>query len=143
MDPIRPVTMTRLRWDAVLNYTLPDRNEFFMPRLGTVTGGRGIRPTDSTGRVITGPGGAPIFLSGLRYNDLAIYAETAATPALSLFTEFPYRSLDPAEPYPLVTLGQPRGRINAPGRVTLPDGWLADPDADAVPDGAELPDSGG
>jgi nifR3 family TIM-barrel protein len=51
--------------------------------------------------------------------------------------------LDPAEPYPLVTLGQPRGRVNAPGRVTLPDGWLADPDADAVPDGAELPDSGG
>jgi hypothetical protein len=51
--------------------------------------------------------------------------------------------LDPAEPYPLVALGQPRGRVNAPGKVTLPDGWLANPNADAVPDGAELPDSGG
>ena len=51
--------------------------------------------------------------------------------------------LDPAEPYPLVNLGQPRGRTNSPGKVALPDGWLADPDADDVPDGAELDDSGG
>ncbi len=51
--------------------------------------------------------------------------------------------LDPAQPFPVETLGQPRGRINSPGRVALPDGWLAAPDADAVPDGAELDDSGG
>jgi nifR3 family TIM-barrel protein len=51
--------------------------------------------------------------------------------------------LDPAQPYPVETLGQPRGRTNSPGKVALPDGWLATPDADAVPDGAELPDSGG
>jgi nifR3 family TIM-barrel protein len=51
--------------------------------------------------------------------------------------------LDPAEPFPVSTLGQPRGRTNSPGRVALPDGWLADRDADEVPEGAELPDSGG
>jgi nifR3 family TIM-barrel protein len=51
--------------------------------------------------------------------------------------------LDPGQPYPVETLGQPRGRTNSPGKVALPDGWLADPDADVVPDGAELPDSGG
>jgi nifR3 family TIM-barrel protein len=51
--------------------------------------------------------------------------------------------LDPAVPYPPETLGQPRGRTNSPGRVALPDGWLADRDADEVPAGAELPDSGG
>jgi nifR3 family TIM-barrel protein len=51
--------------------------------------------------------------------------------------------LDPAAPYPLETLGQPRGRTNSPGKVALPHGWLADPDADGVPDGAELADSGG
>jgi nifR3 family TIM-barrel protein len=51
--------------------------------------------------------------------------------------------LDPAQPYPVETLGQPRGRTNSPGKVALPDGWLADPDVDAVPDGAELADSGG
>jgi nifR3 family TIM-barrel protein len=51
--------------------------------------------------------------------------------------------LDAAAPYPVETLGQPRGRTNSPGKVALPDGWLADPDADGVPDGAELSDSGG
>jgi nifR3 family TIM-barrel protein len=51
--------------------------------------------------------------------------------------------LDRDAPYPLEILGQPRGRTNSPGKVALPDGWLADRDADAVPDGAELPDSGG
>jgi nifR3 family TIM-barrel protein len=51
--------------------------------------------------------------------------------------------LDPAEPFPVSTLGQPRGRTNSPGKVFLPDGWLADRDVDSVPEGAELADSGG
>jgi nifR3 family TIM-barrel protein len=51
--------------------------------------------------------------------------------------------LDPTEPFPVAVLGVPRGRTNAPGRVALPDGWLADRDVDAVPEGAELDDSGG
>jgi hypothetical protein len=51
--------------------------------------------------------------------------------------------LDPTEPFPRDTLGQPRGRTNAPGRVALPDGWLASRDDDTVPADAELPDSGG
>jgi nifR3 family TIM-barrel protein len=51
--------------------------------------------------------------------------------------------LDPSAPFPVETLGQPRGRTNAPGKVHLPDGWLATRDDDAVPDGAELDDSGG
>ncbi|SCL42091.1 putative TIM-barrel protein, nifR3 family [Micromonospora pallida] len=51
--------------------------------------------------------------------------------------------LDPAEPFPLGALGQPRGRTNSPGKVFLPDGWLASRDDDTVPEGAELADSGG
>ncbi|MEH0936932.1 tRNA dihydrouridine synthase DusB [Micromonospora psammae] len=51
--------------------------------------------------------------------------------------------LDPAEPFPVATLGQPRGRTNSPGKVHLPDGWLASRDDDTVPEGAELDDSGG
>jgi nifR3 family TIM-barrel protein len=51
--------------------------------------------------------------------------------------------LDPTAPFPVEILGQPRGRTNAPKRVTLPDGWLADRDSERVPDGAELDDSGG
>jgi nifR3 family TIM-barrel protein len=37
----------------------------------------------------------------------------------------------------------PRGRQGSPGRVSLPDGWLDDPDDVTVPGGAELDDSGG
>jgi nifR3 family TIM-barrel protein len=51
--------------------------------------------------------------------------------------------LDADEPYPADVLGQPRGRTNSPGRVHLPDGWLASRDDPGVPDGAELGDSGG
>jgi nifR3 family TIM-barrel protein len=51
--------------------------------------------------------------------------------------------LDRDEPFPMSTLGQPRGRTNSPGKVHLPDGWLATRDDDVVPEGAELDDSGG
>jgi nifR3 family TIM-barrel protein len=51
--------------------------------------------------------------------------------------------LDADAPFPVEILGQPRGRTNSPGRVTLPDGWLADRDALDIPGGAELDDSGG
>ncbi len=51
--------------------------------------------------------------------------------------------LDAQAPFPAEVLGRPRGRTNSPGRVILPQGWLADRDAVAVPEGAELDDSGG
>jgi tRNA-dihydrouridine synthase len=51
--------------------------------------------------------------------------------------------LDPTEPFPLATLGQPRGRTNSPAKVHLPAGWLNSRDEDVVPEGAELDDSGG
>jgi nifR3 family TIM-barrel protein len=51
--------------------------------------------------------------------------------------------LDHAVPFPREILGQPRGRTGTPGRVVLPEGWLDDRDADTVPEGAELDDSGG
>jgi nifR3 family TIM-barrel protein len=51
--------------------------------------------------------------------------------------------LDPDEPFPRESLGQPRGRVNAPGKVSLPYGWLDSRDDDSVPAGAELDNSGG
>ena len=51
--------------------------------------------------------------------------------------------LDASAPFPSAVLGQPRGRTNSPGRVTLPYGWLADRDSLDVPGDAELDDSGG
>ncbi|MEV6525863.1 tRNA dihydrouridine synthase DusB [Longispora sp. NPDC051575] len=46
-------------------------------------------------------------------------------------------------PFPASELGLPRGRTNSAGKVFLPEGWLADRDSDAVPEGAEMDDSGG
>jgi hypothetical protein len=88
LDPVYPVTQMRIRWDSVLNYTLPDRSEFLLPRLGAV-GGKGPRP---------GAGPSTAALTSLKYNDLSLYQEVAAGKA-SFFIEIPYRSLDPAEPY--------------------------------------------
>ena len=51
--------------------------------------------------------------------------------------------LDHDQPFPAESLGQPRGRINAPGKVTLPHGWLDSRDDDTVPEGAEMENSGG
>jgi nifR3 family TIM-barrel protein len=51
--------------------------------------------------------------------------------------------LDLDQAFPAAAQG-PRGRQGAPQRrVQLPHGWLDDPDADAVPEGAELDDGGG
>ncbi|HEY7225399.1 MAG TPA: tRNA dihydrouridine synthase DusB [Micromonosporaceae bacterium] len=51
--------------------------------------------------------------------------------------------LDPDAAFPVEILGQPRGRVNAAGKVHLPEGWLACPDDERVPVDAELDESGG
>jgi hypothetical protein len=51
-------------------------------------------------------------------------------------------TLEPDVPFPAVGAG-PRGRQGSPGSVSLPDGWLADPDDCTVPEGAEAMHSGG
>jgi nifR3 family TIM-barrel protein len=51
--------------------------------------------------------------------------------------------LDPVAPFPVEVLGAPRGRTNAPGKVHLPDRWLASRDDEDIPHEAELDDSGG
>ena len=50
--------------------------------------------------------------------------------------------LEPAAPFPPAAAG-PRGRQGSSARVALPEGWLADPDDCAVPEGAEVMHSGG
>lgn len=50
--------------------------------------------------------------------------------------------LDHSAPFPTDALG-PRGRQGSPGKVTLPYGWLDDPDDPCVPEGADLMHSGG
>lgn len=51
--------------------------------------------------------------------------------------------LDLTQPFPIKELGTPRGRTTGARRVVLPQGWLDDPDTCAVPQGAEMDDSGG
>jgi nifR3 family TIM-barrel protein len=50
--------------------------------------------------------------------------------------------LDHEAPFPDAAEG-PRGRQGSPGKVTLPYGWLDDPDDPCVPEGADLMHSGG
>ncbi|MDP7726419.1 tRNA dihydrouridine synthase DusB [Mycobacterium sp. TY814] len=50
--------------------------------------------------------------------------------------------LDGDVPFPEAGNG-PRGRQGSPARVSLPDGWLTDPDDCRVPEGADVMHSGG
>ncbi|MBP2322177.1 nifR3 family TIM-barrel protein [Kibdelosporangium banguiense] len=50
--------------------------------------------------------------------------------------------LDHDAPFPADAEG-PRGRQGSPGKVTLPEGWLDDPDDRSVPIGADVMHSGG
>lgn len=50
--------------------------------------------------------------------------------------------LDPDVPFPPAAAG-PRGRQGSPSSVSLPEGWLADPDDCTVPSGADAMHSGG
>lgn len=50
--------------------------------------------------------------------------------------------LDPTAPFPKDAEG-PRGRQGSPGKVTLPEGWLDDPDDPTVPCAADVMHSGG
>ncbi|WP_422750055.1 tRNA dihydrouridine synthase DusB [Mycobacterium sp. WMMD1722] len=50
--------------------------------------------------------------------------------------------LDPDVPFPPAANG-PRGRQGSPASVSLPEGWLADPDDCTVPAGADVMHSGG
>jgi len=52
--------------------------------------------------------------------------------------------LDPAVPFPTDAATGPRGRQGSPQtKVTLPDGWLDDPEDDTVPTAADVMHSGG
>ncbi len=51
--------------------------------------------------------------------------------------------LDPAEPFPTVAVGTPRGRAGSPRRVALPEGWLDARTGGVVDTEAELAISGG
>ena len=52
------------------------------------------------------------------------------------------KQLDPAVPFPPAAQG-PRGRQGSAASVSLPEGWLDDPDDCTVPEGADVMNSGG
>ena len=73
-DSPRPVTQTRIRWDAGFRYNFPDSAEFFWAQINK-KGPKFVTPS-------------------LHYNDLTLYQEIAAKGA-SVFVEMPYRTIDP------------------------------------------------
>ena len=52
-------------------------------------------------------------------------------------------TLDPALPFPAVSVGSPRGRLGPPRRVVLPEGWFDDREWGRLDASAELATSGG
>jgi hypothetical protein len=75
VDPARPVTQTRLRWDYGNNLTQPDRAEYFWGAIGQ----KGpARPETS-----------------VNYHELRFYQEFAAD-RFSFFIDMPYRNLNGA-----------------------------------------------
>lgn len=81
----RPVTQTRIRWNAGLNVRLPDRSEFFWARADGGPGAKGPPPPPaSTGRFV---------IDRFNYNDI-VYSFEASTGMMSVITEIPYRSQD-------------------------------------------------
>lgn len=73
VDPARPVTQTRLRWDAGRNLIDPDRSEFFWAAIG----GKGPARRET----------------GVDYDELSLYQEIA-TDRFSFYIAMPYRSLE-------------------------------------------------
>ncbi|CAJ1509239.1 tRNA dihydrouridine synthase DusB [[Mycobacterium] holstebronense] len=67
--------------------------------------------------------------------------ELAMVTTLSELDEL-LKQLDGSVPFPAAATG-PRGRQGSPAKVTLPEGWLDDPDDCAVPAGADIMHSGG
>ncbi len=74
-DGARPVTQTRIRYDAAINYRFPDTAEFLWAKKG----GKG----------------PPKAEDNVDIDELTLYQETAAGN-FSFFVEMPYRLVDPA-----------------------------------------------
>jgi hypothetical protein len=77
----RPISQTRLRWDAGHNLILPDRSEYFWAR------------GDGNGKGVAALAPA-ITVPRVDYSELSMYTEVALEK-ISVIVEMPYRSLDP------------------------------------------------
>lgn len=76
VDGARPVTQTRLRWDAGYHVMFPDRAEYFWPRIGAK--------------------GPPRPETGVNYHQLSIYQE-AASEKFSAYVSMPYWQMNPEQ----------------------------------------------
>ena len=81
VDPVRPATQTRLRWDRGYNVRLPDRAEYFWARAD----GLGLGPRPYVGFKVS---------PRVDYHELMLYQE-AARGSFGVFTELPYRNSVP------------------------------------------------
>ena len=76
VDGARPVTQTRLRWDAGYHLILPDRGEFYWAQIGAK--------------------GPPLRETNVNYHYLSLYQE-AGTEKFSAYVEMPYWSMNPEQ----------------------------------------------
>lgn len=87
VDPARPRTQKRLRWDHAYSFWFPDRSEYFWARSFRGPGPQARIPVTKSGRPVYGE-------RMLNYDQLYVYIE-AALPRFGFFTEIPYRSTSP------------------------------------------------
>lgn len=87
VDPARPRTQKRLRWDHGQTLWFPDRSEYFWARSFRGPGPQPRRPVTKNGKPIYGE-------RTINYDQLYVYME-AALKGFSFFTEVPYRSTSP------------------------------------------------
>jgi hypothetical protein len=83
IDSAKPGNIFRVRFSSVHNYHRPDRSEYFWSKIG---GGGDGSPTS-----------IPRAETGLDYQQILVYNETAPGPLGSAFTEYPIYLLDPEQ----------------------------------------------
>jgi hypothetical protein len=99
VDAARPVTQTRWRYDAGLDYTNLDRSEFLMPRFmvapNALSMGGQVGPANP-GAPANVPGKGPAFIAGrANIENLSLYTE-GAIANFSVFLEMFYNEFSPS-----------------------------------------------
>jgi hypothetical protein len=92
IDPAKPMTQFRLRFDAAYDDNRPDRAEFFYAKCGCFA-----NPALPPGVFDPKAPGPRLTETSVDYQDITAYLEVAASDRFSGFVEVPFRFLNPEQ----------------------------------------------